>query len=164
MLRSMMLADKWLRCWLRYGGLRLLEGWGLTATLCRLVTSLRSPGCLVASILAWILACLLPSIRLVALTMRIARWLRSLIAWIVGFGVNQDADAPFDDARCLIDGFDPGGFDCSKRLGSYRSSSSLDYFASVAWVILAMMLASMLVSILELASILGRSDRWIFGP
>ncbi len=34
--------------------------------------------------------------------MRIARWLRSLVAWIVGVLVDQDDDldaAPFDDAR-----------------------------------------------------------------
>jgi hypothetical protein len=114
MLRSLMLAECWLRCWLRcllrYGGFRVLEGCGLTTTPRRLDTSLRY-------LCAWSLrysSLVFVLIPVVALTMRIARWLRSLIAWIVRFGVNQDADAPFDDARCLIDGFDPGGFDCSK--------------------------------------------------
>jgi hypothetical protein len=39
------------------------------------------------------------SIPVVALATRTARGLRFLVAWIVGFWVNQDADAPFDDAR-----------------------------------------------------------------
>jgi hypothetical protein len=74
----------------------VLEGCGLTSTpLRRLDTSLRY-------LCAWSLrssSLVLVLIPVVVLTMRIARRLRSLVTWIVGFWVNQDADAPFDDAR-----------------------------------------------------------------
>ena len=62
-------------------------------------------GCLVASTLAMILDSMLASILvlasmpLVALTTRTASGLQSLVAWILGFLVHQDADVPFDDAR-----------------------------------------------------------------